>query len=114
METACGPSRGGSAGATGAPGLPGIDYDAYRRKAARLRARAYRRAALAVRDGLAKAARRVLRAVMPFTDAAPGTCDTTIVSQSLFLNLQSPPAIYLPELLRANDNGAISRQSESA
>ena len=111
MDSAFGPSRDESAGATGAPSLPGIDYEAYRLEAARLRAQAYRQAAVALRTALVNAARR---AVMAFTDGTPETCDTTIVSRSYPPELQSPLAVYLPHLLRANDNGVVSRRSESA
>ena len=114
MNSDFGLSRDKSAGATGAPSLPGIDYDAYRLKAARLRAQTYRQVAVALHTALVNVVQRAIRAVMPFTDHTRETCDTTIVSRSFPPDLQSPLAVYLPQLLRANDNGVVSRKSESA
>jgi hypothetical protein len=114
MESAFCPPRGSSAGAAGAPNLPEIDYDAYRRKAARLRAEAYRQAGLALRDMLVRGGRRVRLGVKGFTYAVHGTWDTEPAPRSGAVKPANPLAVYVPQLLRANDNRVISRQSESA
>jgi hypothetical protein len=99
-------SRNGSAGATGAPTLPGIDFDAYRRKAARLRAQAFRHVALAVCAALVNAVRAVIR----FTHAKRETCDNAVSGR----DMQRPSVAYALRLLGANDNSAGARRSESA
>ena len=110
MNIASTPSRSGSACATGAQKIvPAIDYDAHRRRAARLRAETYRRAALAVRDALVSA----VRAVIAFTDGGRRTCDTHPAPAHEAAGIQRLLAIHVPHLLRANDN-AIGRRSESA
>jgi hypothetical protein len=113
MSTAFAPPRGGSAGATGAPNLPGIDYHTYRRKAAQLRAEAYRQAGLALRQALVEAIRGAGRAVKRLTDALRASHNTAPLSRSEILKAHSPLAIHMPQLLRANDNMA-SRRSERA
>jgi hypothetical protein len=52
--------------------------------------------------------------VKAFTVAAPGPCDTAVVSQAEILKPQNPLMASVPQRLRANDNGALPRQSESA
>lgn len=114
MKPAFSPPRGDSAGATGAPVLPAIDYDAYRARAARLRAEAYRQVALALRDAMVNAVRIPIRVVSRFTDARRGPCDTPVPSQSGICLSRNPLTLHMPQLLRANDNGAVSRKSESS
>jgi hypothetical protein len=110
MASLLDPSRGEPASAAGARHWPAIDYGAYRQEAQRLRPQA----GAAIRDALLRAGRVARRGVIAFTDRIRKACDTAGQSRSEIMNPQNLLAAHVPQLLRANDNGAALRRIESA